>query len=105
MTGDEFGRALERAMTARVNNGWDPSTQVGMAYKLLLLDLRAALASKDAGPLCVADEVRVRGVGLIEDITPDELARLRAWEKWGREVAKLPLSALPPPPQDAGEMK
>ncbi len=48
MTGREFGEALERAVEARVrNNGY--VLHDGMEIRLA--DLRAALASKDAGPL------------------------------------------------------
>ncbi len=95
MTGDEALRALERVLVAR-----------GATFKraATLDDIRAALASKDAGPQPDTELQALRAeldeaIPTVE-VLVDELARLRAWEKWGREVAKLPLSCLPPPPQD-----
>ncbi len=102
MNGDEALRALERAI---VQN----DLAIPLTPNELLFIVRAALASKDAGPS--ADQLfpvpSQEGAGSAGGLAYDysdltrhtvvantELSRLRAWEKWGREHAKPAIKDL-----------
>ncbi len=125
MTGREFGEALERVVEARrvalrdnYNFADRPPALSDDCIGISLADLRAALASKDAGPsaddqksapsqegagsaggLAVPQKVQndaetlPKGVqwlpGGLVALSRSEFDRLRAWEKFGREAIRL----------------
>jgi hypothetical protein len=119
MNGREFGEALERVVNARrvaLHNNYNfvdrPPALSDDCIGVSLADLRAALASKNAGPQkggeivdhCPHGKIRApychkcaEAIAKANDMNvfPDmvamgaEFTRLRAWEKFGREILKL----------------
>ncbi len=115
MNGREFGEALERELASRLR-GWSAGEVEQCPDRYYAIQgvrdaIRAALASKDAGPqeksaadcghteawrsvcdeLSIGNPLWLRGTGSAITLAKAELSRLRAWEKWGREGAKKAL--------------
>jgi hypothetical protein len=125
MNGREFGEALERAWKARTTEYANMAGQiVSVSGALTVEDVRAALASKDAGPQQTLPEQRVAFEQLNGwwCLPPKEYERLRARDRWIEEHAAPSFNsviscrscpecvgtseaALRALPQDAGEAK